>query len=49
MTGPHRRARAIAISIADTRYQNRLLFWRLTGLGLAMAAAWCLLPPLSGV
>ncbi len=45
MTRPLPRARAIAI--AETRYQNRLLFWRLTGLGLAAAFAWYALPPLS--
>lgn len=47
MTRSNRRARAIAI--AETRYQNTLLFWRLTGLGLAAFAAWYLLPPLSTV
>ena len=43
MTRPRHRARAIAV--AETRYQNTLLFWRLTGLGLAALAAWYWLPP----
>jgi hypothetical protein len=43
------RHRARAIALAETRYQNMLLFWRLTGLGLAALAAWHLLPPLSVV
>ena len=47
MTRPRHRARAIAV--AETRYQNTLLFWRLTGLGLAALAAWYWLPPLSVV
>lgn len=47
MNRQHRRARAIAIT--ETRHQNALLFWRLTGLAFAALAAWSMLPPLSVV
>ena len=44
MTRPHHRAHALAV--AETRQQNSLLFWRLSGLAIAAACAWYMLPSL---